>query len=156
MKRVVMITCGLLVALAALSTPAVAQTNNTTNISEKAPYYADENAQVDNESWLEGNRNATLENTTTWVTRLGSFVIGTKPGSSQDEAAGALLVGLLMFGLVLGSIGPNRVGFVAGSTMGSATIAGLVISGLAPEWLWAVVLFVIGIVATAAFFRVYR
>lgn len=157
MKRSIIILVGLLALVAALSASSSAAPITTTiNASDKAPYYSNESVNVDNESWMAGNHRPTLENTTNFLTRIGSFVVGTQPGSSSDEAAGALIVGLLFMGMVLGAIGPNDIGFVAGSVAGTVTIAGLVVGGFAPGWLWPVVLFIAGVGAFVAYLRVYR
>jgi hypothetical protein len=143
-----------LLLVAGSATPAAAVNNST--IDTVAPYYDNVSDDVDNESWLRGIETPSIENATTLLTRLGSFVVGTKTGSAADEAAGALMVGLIVVGVTLGLVGPSQVGFVAGSVAGSVTIAALVIGGLAPEWLWAVVLFLIGTVAATVFYRVTR
>lgn len=117
---------------------------------EIAPYYDEADTSVDNESWLPSN-NATLPSVLNLATRLGTFLVGTDAGGVG--ASGAILTGLIVFGAVVSLSSGSRVGAVGGAVLGMSTVAALVAAGLAPSWLWALVLFALGVVATAVIAR---
>lgn len=146
-----------LLSLAAASTlvgPAIAQSDNTTNVSDIAPYYENNSTSVQNDTWLEGRGDATLENTTGMFARIGTFVVGSGV-RGENVWAGPLVLGLVLVGAALGALA-GTAGIVAGSVVGVALVATLVQLGLAPAWVWAVVLFALGLVATTVYIRLNR
>lgn len=146
--------------LAVVASPAVAQqnntTNNSTNVSSYAPYYANESTDVNNESWMSGRENATLDNVVHMATRLGPFVIGDTTAPGDVGSAGMLVLGLVIGGTLLGTMAGANVGSVGGSTLAFIVAAGLVGTGLAPAWMWAVLLMGLGLIGTAVFLRAVR
>lgn len=127
---------------------------NTTNASDVSDYYDTvDPSDVDNDSYMNNRTNATLENSTSFLADIGGFFIGT---NQQTQAgAGALVLGLTVFGSALGAIGLSGAGIVGGAVLGTVSIAALVVMGMAPGWLWIVVLFIVGSMGTAAFYRLW-
>lgn len=131
----------------AVSEPASAQSTVT-------PIYNGTNTDVNNESWTMNRTNVTLDNVTAYVTRVGTFVIGTETQSSS--VAGSLLTGLLVFGFVITMLGSSSAGVVAGGAIGLATASALVAVNIAPVWIYVVALAATGILITAIYIRVTR
>lgn len=143
----------LLAALAALAGgPAAAQNNSTTNAS--AGYYNNTTATVDNESWLAGREDATLEDQVAMLTRLSTVVIGSGPETQGGGGpAGVLVFGFLVAGTGTAMLGRSQVGAVGGATVFVALAAGIVELGFAPRWMWALILLGIGTILTTAYLR---
>jgi hypothetical protein len=139
-------------ALSAGGGAAAAQSN----VSNTSPYYNNTTDEIDNETWMEGREEPTLTNVSAWVTRVSTFVIGSGGAGGGVGAAGALLTGALVFALVIAMVGATEVGVVGGAVAGISGVFLLVELGLAPSWLYVVVLGALGIVATAVFLRVVR
>ncbi|QLD84606.1 hypothetical protein HWV23_02685 [Natronomonas halophila] len=135
---------------------ASAQTNETAteSLDEKAPYYADNTTQVDNESWMAGNENATLESFVTMLSRLGTFVIGEPP--DDNGPGGAIIVGLIVAGTIGSTFIRAGPGPVGGAVIGLVALAGVTAVGLAPVWLMGVSLFGLGLVLTSVIIGVLR
>jgi hypothetical protein len=144
-----------LTLLALVAVPAVGTPTPTPNVSERAPYYADNNSIVDNQAWMDDRQDPTLDNVTHYLTRVGGFVIGSET-SGGGGAAGVLALALVLGGIVLGTFVGNGVGPVGGGVLGLVGVAGLAGAGLMPTWLFATALFGIGLVLTAAVIRVLR
>jgi hypothetical protein len=147
----VLLALAALVGLGTLPGDAVAQTNNTT--ATPPPYY--ENASNSTPSgWLKDRQDPTLVNVSAMVTRLGTFVVGTG-GTTQGGGgpAGVVVFGLTLIGVVLGVVRGSSVGSVGGPILLIAAAAVIVSVGLAPMWLYAVILLGVGIVAAAAILR---
>ena len=133
---------------------AAANNETTSSLDEKAPYYADNTSDVNNESWMAGHENATLDNVVSMATRVGGFVIGTRQAQGGVGPANGLVLALLVFGVVATAGSRSRVGTVGGSVLGIAAAATLSVAGLAPSWLFAVIMFGVGLVAAAALLRI--
>ena len=141
----------LVVPLLATVGPAVAQDNNST-INGTAPYYDNQTTQVDNQSWMSGRENATLDNTFHFASRITTFVVG-----DGDQAAdGPLLVGLFVLGAVLGVTVGSGVGIVGGGVLTVIALFGASAMDLAPGWLYPVALFGVGLLLAASFKRAIR
>lgn len=125
---------------------AAAALNNSS-----ADYYENTSTSVNNSSWTAGRGDATLNNTIHYLTRVGTFVIGTDSGG-----LGALLTGLVVFGGVLSASSGKRLGIVGGAVAGVATIFALQASGLAPVWLYALGLGALGVVVAVILLRASR
>lgn len=119
--------------------------------AQNEPYYNNTTA-VDNATWLEGNQDPTAENTTSLLGRVGTFIVG----SEQGSALGALLTSLMTGGMVVSMIGGSRVGMVSGATVGVTTLGGMTAAGLAPAWMWAIVVFGVGLVLTQVVIGILR
>jgi hypothetical protein len=85
-------------------TPTAAPSTPTPALDDVAPYYAENDTTVDNESFFEGRRNASLENTTNFLTRIGPVVVGSGTAQGGVGDAGILVTGLLVGGLLLADI----------------------------------------------------
>lgn len=124
------------------------------NISDTAPYYADDNASVANESWLGNRTDPTLQNVTYWTVRIGPWVIGDGAQAPGGVGlAGSLILGLAVGGALLGPVSRANVGPVAGGVLAVTLVFGLTAAALAPAWLLPVGLFVVGLVLTVVIVR---
>jgi hypothetical protein len=149
-------TAALAVGLMVGAAPAAGQPTPTPegNISDTAPYYADDNASVANESWLGNRTDPTLQNVTYWTVRIGPWLIG--DGSQAPGGvglAGSLILGLAVGGALLGPVSRANVGPVAGGVLAVTLVFGLTAAALAPAWLLPVGLFVVGLVLTVVIVR---
>jgi hypothetical protein len=139
---------GLLVlvcTVGAFAGSAGAVQENETNVSDKAPYYADNTSAVDNESWMEGHREPSLANILHYSTRFSSFVVGTgSPSQGGAGFTGPLITGMLVYGAVIAGMYQSGIGPVGGSVTMVVASFGLTTAGLAPMWVFAVGLFGIG------------
>lgn len=136
-----------MVILAGIS--AAQPTPTPDNVTQKAGYYNDSTGPegVQNESWMEGRRDATLANTTAFSVRLVGFVVG------NGNAAAAFVTSLIMIGVYLGIVQGTSLGSVGASTVSVVALTGLVSIGFAPMWLYALVLMGLGVVATVVIVR---
>jgi len=145
----------LLTVLLLASAPAVAE-NNTTNLSDKAPYYANETSDVANESWMQGRENATLDNILAYAGRIDSFIVGSGVQAQGDAGyAAPLLVGVLLVGGIIGTGVGTGIGLVGGGVIMVATVFAFVQVGIAPAWLYPLVLFGVGLILSTILKRVY-
>jgi len=147
---IVMLGVVALVASSGAIGTATAQTNNT---STPPPYY-DNASNATPSGWLDNRQEPTLVNVSAMLTRVGTFIIGTG-GTTQGGGgpAGVIVFGLTVLGVVLGVVRGSSVGSVGGSVVVIAAAAVIVSVGLAPMWLYAVILFGVGIVAATAILR---
>lgn len=153
------------VLLAALAAPAAAQSTATTTPTPTptpaptptAPgYYDNSSGSVDSGGWLSGMEDATLEDILALTVRIGPFIIGTGSAQGGVGSAGVLLTGALVGAIVTGTGIRSRVGPVGGAVFAIATTFVFVQTAIGPGWLYAVVLFAVGLIATAALIRVLR
>jgi hypothetical protein len=151
---------GVAPAAATTSSGVVAAANNSTtstNISDVAGYYDNESAVVANESWMDGREEWSFDNGTNYLTRLSTFLVGSgHTAQGGAGSAGALITGLAVFGMFAGLLVGSGVGAVAGMVLAVSTTVGVIRIGLAPAWLYAVLLFLLGGLATTAFVRSQR
>lgn len=148
----------LTIVVAALALPFAAgsvgaQESNETNQTEPAPYYDNTSTDVDNESWTAGNEDATFENITTYVSRIGTFVIGSDPGDN-NAPTGPLIIGLMVLGAGLGVTVGSDLGIVSGAVLAVLSLAGVSAVGIFPQWVYAIGLFGVGLMLSASFKRV--
>lgn len=138
-----------LVAVAmVMPVPAAAQDNTSD------PYYNNTTATVDNESWMAGHENATLDNQVSMLTRISVVVVGSGPTTQGGGGpAGVLIFGFVLVGAGVATMGRSNVGAVGGGALFVALAAGVVQLGFAPAWTWALILLGVGIVATTAYLR---
>lgn len=156
MKRPILVLVVLvaIVAIPLTAAPAVAQ--NETNTSDEIPgLYENETDDVDNESWMSGREDATLENVTHFATRFGTFVIG-NDADSTDSASSSLVLGLIILGAMIGATAGAGVGLVGGGILAIASLFGIIAIDLAPEWFFAVALFLVGVLLSAVAKRQLR
>lgn len=125
-----------------------AQANDT--IENRSPYYANHSDSVPNESWMEGNANATAPAIVTMLSRVGTFVIG------GDGGSGPLLFGMVLLGAALSFVVSAPVGLIGGSVLTVTALFGVVSVGLAPQWFTAVAMFGVGLLLASAARRVMR
>lgn len=140
----------LLSPAAAAGGAAAAQTNSTNNstIDDVAPYYPGQ-PTVDNASWTQGNENASADSIVTYLSRLGTFVIG-----GDAQSGGAVATGMILLGGMLGAVVRSRVGLVGGGVLAVASVWGVVGVGLAPAWLTGVAMFGVGLLLSASLRRI--
>lgn len=133
-----------------LSSPTAAQ------LSNNSTYYDNHSSQVDNESWMQGRERPTLDNFTHYSTRVVGFYIGQEEAQDGVGPAGAMLLSLLIFGALLRGMDDRQVGPVAGVVLAIALAFAVVTASLAPNWIYAVGLFGIGLVLSAVVIRLLR
>lgn len=121
--------------------------------SDIAPYYENQSADVQNETYMEDRKNATLDNVTHFITRIGTFVIGSGQAQGGVGPISSWIIALLGFGVFLAAIVGTDVGPVGGATLGLAAAAGLAGAAIAPIWIYGLGVFVVGIVVATAFIR---
>jgi len=130
-----------------LSSVAIAQDNNTT-VEEKAPLYEDAQ-EPDTDGWFAGLE-PDLPGILTMVSRVGTYVIG----GGGSGVSGQLLTGVAVLGIGVGSVARANVGGVAGGVLATIAIFAGAATGIAPQWLTAVVMFAVGLLLASVFRRV--
>lgn len=136
----------LFLAIGVATGVAAGQLDNTTG-----SYYNDSDADIDNESWMANRSDPTLENSTHFFSRIAGVTIG-----ANGRAAGTLLIGLLSFGAVASIMGTSDVGIVAGGSTAILVVAALTTAGFAPSWMYALVLFAVGLLLAGPLKRVIQ
>lgn len=122
------------------------------NASQIAPLFPNVSTNPDFGNWTNGSQNASLDTLADYAGRLPGLTIG---GQGGVGATGALLLGLVVTGIVTVGTSSVAAGPVTGATAGIAVIAVLTAIGLAPQWLYAVVLFGLGAVGTTVVVRAW-
>jgi len=138
------------------ATPTAAPSTPTPALDDVAPYYAENDTTVDNDSFYEGRENASLENTTNFLTRIGPLIIGSGTAQGGVGDSGILITGLLFGGILLGTVFGAGVGPVGGLVLGVTTIGGLATVAVLPAWFWPVLLFGLGITLSIVVVRSIR
>jgi len=131
--------------------------NNSSNLTATAPYYANQSADANSTGWFAGREDPTLDNITGMAVRSGPALIGsgrTLPGGVGY--AGPILIGLVVSGVLLGSVWTSAIGIEGGAVVALTAAYGLVSAGLAPAWTKIVVLILLGITVATALFRATR
>lgn len=150
MIRKIALTAMLIVATIAATGGAAAQ--ETTPVD----YYNETTPTTDTDSWLAGLTDASLDSVVSLAMRIGTFIIGDGTAAGGVGSAGALLTGLLVAG-VMGGIGiRSGAGATGGTVIGLGAGSVFVVVGIGAQWIYPVILFVIGLVVAAAFLRVLR
>jgi len=124
---------------------------STKNASDFAPLFQN-TTSPDTGNWTNGSRNASLDTLADYMGRLPGLTLG---GSGGLGAAGAFVFGLLVFGLVTVGTSAAAAGPTMGAVAGATSMGVLTALGLAPEWLYVVVLFVLGSVGAAVVIRAW-
>ena len=125
----------------------VSAQNDTLNGT--APYY-DGAEEPDTSGWFEGVDPTTLSGLVAMIGRVGTFVIG----GGGTGVSGSLLTGVAVAGIGVGSVARANVGGVAGAVLGITAVFTGAATGIAPQWISAVVMFAIGLVVASVFRRV--
>lgn len=136
---------------------AAQEVNNSSNMTETAPYYANQSAPDSASGWFVGLKKPTLDNITGMAVRAGPALVGTGqtlPGGVGY--AGPILIGIVVAGILLGSVWTSSIGIEGGAVVALTAAYGLVSAGLAPAWTKIVVLMLLGIVVATALFRATR
>jgi hypothetical protein len=128
----------------------------TAQLANNSSYYENQSSQVDNESWLSGREDPTLDNFTHYLTRVGGFYIGQEEAQDGVGAAGAMLLSLVLFGGLVGGMRGRSVGPVAGVVLAIALSSAVVAAQTAPNWIYAIGLFGVGLILSAVTVRVLR
>lgn len=126
--------------------------DNDSNQTEPAGYYNNTSTDVNNETWMAGQEDATFENITTFAARLGTFVVGSD--ADRNAPTGPLIVGLTLLGAVIGMTIGTGIGIIGGAVLAIIALFGASAIGLFPFWLYGVGLFAIGLMLSASFKRV--
>lgn len=124
--------------------------------SDKAPYFDDATVDSPADEHLNGSTDGSLDDIVGMATQLGGYVIGGGGTGQGLPNAGVLVLGLTVSGTLLAALLGAGVGTVGGGVAITMIVAGLVQTGLAPEWLWAMILIGIGLVVATATIRVVQ
>jgi len=144
-----------LVLLAACAAPVAAQ--STATPTPTAPgYYDNSSGSADSGAWLAGMEDASLEDILELSVRVGPFVIGTGSAQGGVGSAGVLLTGALVGGIVVSTGIRGRVGPVGGAVLAVVTTFVFAEVAIGPSWLYAVVLFMVGLITTVVLVRALR
>jgi len=151
MKRKIALTTVLLVAtIVGASTGVAAQ--ETTPVD----YYNETSTETETDSWLAGLTDASLDSVVSLALRIGTFIIGDGTAAGGVGSAGALLTGLLVAG-VMGGIGiRSGAGATGGTVIGLGAGSVFLVVGIGAQWIYPIILFVVGLIVAAAFLRVLR
>lgn len=116
--------------------------------------YDGESADIDDDSWIAGSEDMTTGNVGRMLGRVGGFVIGESPNNS---VTGPLTAGVIFGFFAVGILGTSRTGLVGGGTLGVATAAVLSQSaGIAPRWVYGIVMIIVGLIASSIYIRMLR
>jgi hypothetical protein len=105
----------------------------------------------DTGNWTNGSRNASLDTIGEYVSRIPGVALG---GSGLGGVTSLVMGMVLTVGLVAAP-GAIQAGPVAGAVVAAAAISAVVSIGFAPSWLWGIVLFAVGSVASAVVIRLW-
>jgi hypothetical protein len=120
----------------------------------QAEPYGNETATANDDDWTDDRSTVDLVNVSHYVSRVGTFVVGSDPG---DPGAGPLLTGLLALGLSLATLGTSRAGVVASGAAGIVVVAALADgAGLLPGWLYGVAVLTVALLGAGIYTRLLR
>lgn len=145
---------GAILVLSLLGGSAAAQTTTTNQtLNDTAPYYENGSSDVDWGDWVPGGQ-ANVSNLGDLLGRIGPAIIGVGVNDpSGTGTQGYLLTGLAVAGGVGAATIGAGVGPVGGLSIGLTLAYGLSALGLAPPWIRAVTVFVVGLIVARAFRR---
>jgi len=122
-------------------------------ISQTQPYN-NSDANVTHDEWTDGHEEVTIQNVSHYISRVGTFIIGSDP---NDPGAGPLFTGLLVAGFGILVMGTSQAGLVASGTMAVIVVAVLSAgTGLLPPWLYGVIVLMIAFVGGVIYVRAVR
>jgi len=139
----------LTLALTALSARVSAQSNNTTTLP---PYYNNSTTPAPDGAWMAGSSEASLPNIIDLILRVGTVIVG--PGGTVAGGGGPtgpMLFGFLLIGGAFSAVIGTGMGSVAAGVVFVVVLSGVVTLGFAPSWLFAVLLFGLGVLLYRAF-----
>jgi hypothetical protein len=151
-----------LVLIGLITAPAAGQSSPTptatpTSTPTNTTYYEGANTDVNNETWLAGKEDASLEDQVSLLTRIATMIVGPGPTTQGGGGpAGVLVFGMVLLGSAVAAVGRSTTGAIGGSAVMIALAGGIVELGFVPQWMWAVVLLGIGVMLTASFLRAAR
>lgn len=151
MIRKIALTTMLLVATVVAGSGLVSAQETT-----PVDYYNETTPETETDSWLAGLTDASLDSVISLAMRVGTFIIGDGTAAGGVGSAGALLTGLLVAG-VMGGIGiRSGAGATGGTVIGLGAGTVFLVVGIGAQWIYPVLLFVVGLLVAAAFLRVLR
>ena len=118
--------------------------------ADETPPYYDDAEEPETSGWFDGVDPTSLSGIVTMLSRVGTFVIG----GGGTGISGQLLTGLAVAGIGVGSVARANVGGVAGVVLGITAVFTGAATGIAPQWISAVVMFAVGLVLASVFRRV--
>jgi len=148
MKRNTLITVGL-IALALVVTVGP--------VAAAPDYYNNSTTETGQDVWMDGHEDPSITNVTHYIGRLQAVVFGSGVSAQGGGgAASALLSGGMVVAVFLGAAFGTSIGAPAAVVIAVATASSLAALNLLPAWLYAIMLFVLGLMATAVFLRSQR
>jgi len=145
---IVSTVASLALAVTALTARVSAQSNNTTTLP---PYYNNSTTPTDG-AWMGGTTEASLPNIIDLLLRVGTVIVG--PGGTVAGGGGPtgpMLFGFLLIGGAFSAVIGTGMGSVATGVVFVVVLSGVVTLGFAPSWLFAVLLFGLGVLLYRAF-----
>jgi len=139
------------VASLALALTALAGRVSAQNTTTLPPYYGNQTTPTDG-GWMSGASDATLPNIIDLLLRVGTVIVG--PGGSVAGGGGPtgpMLFGFLLVGGAFSAVIGTGMGSVAAGVVFVVVLSGVVTLGFAPSWLFAVLLFGLGVLLYRAF-----
>jgi hypothetical protein len=133
-----------------------AQQNNSTNVSDVAPYYEEGTATPDTDRWTDGHREPALTTLLEYLARAPGFILGNGGAAQGGGLASGLLLSVVLLGGVVSVGATSNVGSVGGAVLGVVGVVGLATAGFVPAWMRVVVLFGLGAVLAAVVIRIWR
>jgi hypothetical protein len=124
-------------------------------VAQEQPY-GNESNETGRENWTDNRTEVDLENTSHYIARVGTFVVGEDP---TDPGVGPIFVGLLVGLMGLTVLGQSRAGLIASVTMGVVTVGALSApqgAGFLPRWLYGTVVLLVALVAGIIYVRMMR
>lgn len=154
MRRALVFVAIVVIAVTAVivAGSALGAAQPSSNISTKAPYYANESSSVNNGTWYGDTENATLDSMGEMATRFVSYYIG-YGGPAPDGAGfeGILITGIVMVAMFAGAVLMLPIGSVGGAVLAVVVGYGMTEMGLAPGWFRVVLIFVVGMLIFVAY-----
>jgi len=152
-RRLVLVCLGLLVVLGSLGAGVVAADNNSTD----PDYYDNSSNDTGQDVWMQGHEDPTIANITHYVALMQNYVIGGGMNAQGGVgSAGALLVGGIVVAIGIGTGVGSGLGTQGGVALGTALLGTLSGVGLLPEWMFALMLFLLGLSVLTSFIRSQR
>lgn len=145
LTRLALATLLLLAAVGGVG--GVAAQDNTTN---STPDYYENASEPNTSGWFDGVDPTTLSGIVAMASRAGTFIIG----GGGTGVSGQLLTGIAVAGIGIGSVARANVGGVAGAVLGVTAVFAAAATGIAPQWISAVLMFGIGLVLASVFRRI--
>jgi len=144
------------IALVLLVPAIVAPVATSAQLTNNSTYYANHSSEVNQSGWMADREEPTLDNFAHYLTRIAGFYIGQEKAQGGVGPAGLMILSLVLFGALLRANDARQVGPVGGTVLAVSLAFAVITAGTAPSWIYAVALFVIGVVLSGVVVRMLR